>query len=357
MRKHNGIFSRRSPSFDLLEERSLLSGGSPGFPWPGQYSASLPLAVFRSEPMVFVGSSSIDILWSQGGGAAAGDQPGFSSPATEWQEQAGETPSYMSGGGSPFQSGTPGAAASNLGIQVNTATGSGALVPALAKSPAAVTEPALGVPIPLNTQSTTVSSAREAGQEIGNTGQIGLAAPSPPAQLLALLDGSIFGTQRQVSPGVAASGGEPAAGIERGRDAHGGKPNPGLDVRSRAPLLTTIDVSATAHDGNPDEWPLPGAVDLLASALPFDRASLARAIDQCFDQLETLSSGDRVGHRSASLVLYSLAMVSTFAALDVVRRRRRQERVSKEVRGRDPLAMTDTIGFPELPVSWSSRLS
>ena len=118
-----------------------------------------------------------------------------------------------------------------------------------------------------------------------------------------------------------------------------------------------IDLLTDGTDSRRDDSPGSGEFGLLASALPFDGASLKLAIDQCSRQLSEMHNGDRPGRRSVPLLIYSLATASTFAALDLVRRRFRPARDSRNARVTDSLGGTGALGFPEQPGSWSSRLS
>jgi hypothetical protein len=145
--------------------------------------------------------------------------------------------------------------------------------------------------------------------------------------------------------------------MEPGRGLTVGRTSPGSPIRSRSVLSAVTFVADDLKDGTGEELPRPSSADLLVRALPFDRVSLDRAIDQFFQQLEELNAGDLVKPGPARIVLYSLAMASTFAALDSVRKWWRQGGAYQAARVRDSLATTDHIGFPELPGSWSSRLS
>jgi hypothetical protein len=101
----------------------------------------------------------------------------------------------------------------------------------------------------------------------------------------------------------------------------------------------------------------PASADLIASAFPVDRASLERAIDHFFEQLDGLNAREMAQHDPRSVIVLSLALASTFTALELVRRRWRRRALAGDFRLRRSAAGADRIGFPELPTSWSSRLS
>jgi hypothetical protein len=128
-------------------------------------------------------------------------------------------------------------------------------------------------------------------------------------------------------------------------------------ITGRGRLIATTDVSTALTDAQADDWPRPSSADLIASALPFDRAALDRAIDRFFQHFEDLSAGELVGKGPSQLLLYSVALASTFAALEVVHRRWWMMTTGKHLRVRHPLAISDHIGFPELPETWSSRIA
>jgi hypothetical protein len=365
MRNHSGTFSRHCPTFDSLEERSLLSGGNSwsAGPGPGNAAPTSPPGVLQPPPMGGPrsgGASSFRGNWS-----LSPDQTGSWQFAQISQDQSDLTVPPTTGYVGPGPSGPPQVGLGALGSQANTSAGSGSPGPGLAKNTVVVMDSEPGGPAVFNAQvasavvGVTTGSNKEAGQEPGgaSNSQIGSSVSSPPAQFLALLDADIFGTARRLSPGNADSGSESPDVTGPGREANGGVARLGSLTRNRAPLVATTYVSAHAPTGNQDELPRPSGADLIANALPFDRAALDRAIDRLFQQFETLSPGELIWQRPARLVLYSLAMASTFAAIDALRRRWGRGRRATDARVRDPETMLDQIGFPELPGSWSSRLS
>jgi hypothetical protein len=132
--------------------------------------------------------------------------------------------------------------------------------------------------------------------------------------------------------------------------ASAGVAGPGEDAQASAlePLAA----------GDQREAHLPHAAGLIAEVIPFDRASLEHAVDQFFDQLEDLGVGQLVEQGSMRVLPLSLTVIGTVAAAEVTRRRfRAKAGGGHDTRRRDPLGSEDLLGFPELPGSWSTRLT
>ena len=135
-----------------------------------------------------------------------------------------------------------------------------------------------------------------------------------------------------------------------GIDQHG---NP--SIRRRVPALAAD--GAELAKGELD-LPNPHTADLIARVLPWDRGTLDRAIDQFFKQVDELDDGSSVGgQQPARIAFLSAALASSFAGMDIIRRRGRRWKAGNDVRRRDPVGGGEHIGFPELPGSWSSRLT
>jgi hypothetical protein len=110
--------------------------------------------------------------------------------------------------------------------------------------------------------------------------------------------------------------------------------------------------------GNQEEIPLPHAAGLVAGVLPFDRASLEQAVDQFFDRLEDLGVGQFVEQAPSRMLPLSLTVIGTVAAAEVARRRfRSKTEGGSSIRRQDALSSEELRGFPELPGSWSTRLT
>ena len=110
----------------------------------------------------------------------------------------------------------------------------------------------------------------------------------------------------------------------------------------------------------PQELPPPHAAGLIADLLPFDRASLGQAVDRFFDQLEDLDlgMGQLVDQEPTRVIPFSLAVLGTVTALEVARRRLTSKPVVLKVTaGPGSRGSEQLLGFPELPGSWSTRLT
>jgi len=122
------------------------------------------------------------------------------------------------------------------------------------------------------------------------------------------------------------------------------------DDNSAAPVPLTND--------NREEVPQPHAAGLVAGVLPFDRASLEQAVDQFFDRLEDLGVGQFVEQAPSRVLPLSLTVIGTVTAVEVARRRFRSKANGGVSTGRqDTLSSEELRGFPELPGSWSTRLT
>jgi hypothetical protein len=111
-------------------------------------------------------------------------------------------------------------------------------------------------------------------------------------------------------------------------------------------------------NGNQEEIPLPHAAGLVAGVLPFDRASLEQAVDQFFDRLEDLGVGQFVEQAPSRALPLSLTVIGTVTAVEVARRRLRSRTDGgSSTRRQDALSSEELRGFPELPGSWSTRLT
>jgi hypothetical protein len=369
MRKQPGVVSHCRPSFDSLEERVLMSGGHPGSTGPGEMFWSSPPHAGHSEP-IFLGRPPFDgAPWSEGEWAQSPDgappsRPGEPAPS----QPAGSSPSPqavlgpLNPSGSFSQSKSD--SASGLESPSGIAAGPGALATSVATGQPATTEPEPSGAISLESPAAGNAAiwagvGKETGQEPGGVGN-GPSSPavaSPPAQLLSLSEADSTWA-RLVSQGAASAGGDQQTGNGAGRGAFTPSGRPGAAITTRGLLLSTAYVSTDLTDGShDDERPRASSADLIARALPFDRAAIDRAIDQFFQQFDVLGGGDLAGRGPAHTLMYMIALASTFAALDVVRRRWRLTTSGRHVRVRHPRAAGGPIGFPELPGSWCSRPS
>jgi hypothetical protein len=103
---------------------------------------------------------------------------------------------------------------------------------------------------------------------------------------------------------------------------------------------------------------VPDDAGLIGEATPFDRASLEHAIDQFFDRLDDLGVGKLGDQGKTRLIPLSLTVIGMITALEVARRQlhpRIDDRRTMKQQG--SLGSESLLGFPELPGSWSTRLT
>jgi hypothetical protein len=188
--------------------------------------------------------------------------------------------------------------------------------------------------------------------------QIGSLAGVLPAQLVPVIDAGAHLTTRLVSPvdglpatnQVAGTGLQVASINDLGHHASTSAAAADLGSTSTSPAPLALD--------KVDELPRPSGYDLIAGVLPFEPSSLIRAIDRFFEEFDDLGTKDLTPQRSAQLIALSATLTGAITAMELVRRRwsyRKTERDSARVR--DPLDRGVRLGFPELPGSWSSRLT
>jgi hypothetical protein len=386
MQKHLGPNKKgRSPSFDSLEERSLLSGvigwpggpaafsGSPAGPsshsgtgWlAGRAAGGSPMnqGEWSAEPAYFGRAQQPDggLPWGDPGGFGP-SQPGGGS----WPGPQGISP--FQGGGGPSSPAATSESTTAFAFELNysavpffaqtpgfaggtTARGSTGAEPGGAGQAFAAED---GVPAWSNPAVVT-TSARESGQEPAGVNLVQISqAVTPPAQSSSLDTNSAGHSLALASP-VAESAGGPGGGaglwsLGRARSEHA--------TPARVADHSLIDRVTRLGDPDPDELPGPSRADLkVAAVLPLDRVAIDRALDQFFQQLDDLGTRDRTSRGPARIVLVSLALTSSFMALEAARRRWRRWSAAGDFRIHDQQGGGGLIGFPERPRSWSSRLT
>jgi len=103
---------------------------------------------------------------------------------------------------------------------------------------------------------------------------------------------------------------------------------------------------------------LPHAAGLISEALPQDGRSLQEAIDQLLDRLPELDLGQFKDGGPGRVVPYSLLLFGALVAAFAVRRRLLVKGAGAMVsRERHSRENDDLMGFPELPGSWSTRVT
>jgi hypothetical protein len=219
------------------------------------------------------------------------------------------------------------------------------------------------------TDGVTVSPAgnQAAGPAVGGNSNVSVApsAVATPMYLTTLSNPQSWTND----PSIRIARGGESPGKQRNGTAQGNLPR-----SASASLVMTDDSTADADahrggdvpatsldpivDGNQVKLPLPHAAGLIANVVPFDRASLEQAVDQFFNQLEDLGMGRLVEQGPTHVIPLSLALLGTVTAVEVARRRlRSRTALGKAPRRQDPLASEELLGFPELPGSWSTKLT
>jgi hypothetical protein len=189
-------------------------------------------------------------------------------------------------------------------------------------------------------------------------GQVLSAAFLATTQVGSILSNDVVATARSESPGDASAHGArvtEAGSVNNLSTRIGRIATPGTHstLQSARP-----GISALLAEAKLDDFPGPNGDDLMAVVLPFDRESLERAVDHFFHQLDELEVRDLVGTDLTHIVFLSLGLATSVAALEVARRRLRRWTAGwNRVRVRDTRVMSDDLGFPDLPGSWSSRLT
>jgi hypothetical protein len=123
-----------------------------------------------------------------------------------------------------------------------------------------------------------------------------------------------------------------------------------------AALRPAVYPGARGDVGQPGEVPAPQGADLIADALPFDRATVVEALDQLVRQLGEVDMNDLLGHGPAPIAVFSLALLGSAACIEIARRcSQRRSLVGRAIPLGGPRGRDIPLGFPELPGSWSEK--
>jgi hypothetical protein len=100
----------------------------------------------------------------------------------------------------------------------------------------------------------------------------------------------------------------------------------------------------------------PRGADLIADALPFARESLENALENFVDQLGEMDLGLLDSQGPTPIVLFSVAVLTSAVSAELARRYvQRRNAMIREIVAIDTSGRPHTLGFPELPGSWSER--
>ncbi len=375
MRRRPATIARRSPTFDALESRCLLSftnqwiAASPSsFPmaaevrtmnWPGQVLDSRQFAVFPTCVVQPPGPSP----------TPAPSQDRDSGPPGSQPDQPPPTSTPIGGMGLPDDSHAPVAPVSqpanggsqNLGQLQSIAPSTpqkGRL-----ENLASANDQLLVVAYLSDGDATIGSSETTAG-----TNSVSTPATTSPLPSIVALAANQFGSLLLSIDLVATlrplSTGDSSAASDRGVDPGLSQPpiaQSGVIATSPSGIASGSvrpGLSATVAAVGQDDFPGPASDDLIAAVLPFDSAAVKRAVDHFFQQLDELDVRDFVAADSTRVLFVSIGLGATAAALEVARRRLRTRMTrGEQVRVRDRESGGVDLGFPDLPGSWSSRLT
>jgi hypothetical protein len=359
MKEHRpgGVFCR--PSFDHLEERALLSGysGIPSGP-AGAFSSPGAGATFRGSAPTPAGPEVNGAPGWQPGRESAfqpgaglpgpGAEFGFFGPSLqafiEFDFQASENAVSSSAGGSAAPDDSPARPAPEASSPLT-----GSLLATGSQNQATSASAAI----------VTATSARTLSPDA--TGVVGAGSPGTAGVLPVQTPGQSGPASSQGVRLVAQAEFSSAASGSLVPDVESASRAMQSPARVRTSWNGAADRSAGFDTDALGELPRPSSADVIAGILPFDRAGLERAIDRLIDQIDDLGGRDVVRRGPARMILFSMALASGALVLEVARRRWRSVAITGELRAgafdpdRDRQSRENLLGFPELPVSWSSR--
>ena len=118
----------------------------------------------------------------------------------------------------------------------------------------------------------------------------------------------------------------------------------------------TRSANIQAFDEPNPEVPAPRGADLIAEALPFARESLEVALEDFVNQLAEMDLGLLNSQGPAPIVVFSVAVLTSAASAELARRYvQRRNAMNRGIVAIDASGRQHTLGFPELPGSWSER--
>jgi hypothetical protein len=190
----------------------------------------------------------------------------------------------------------------------------------------------------------------------GMDGVVSLAGISAPVQPNTLLDADTDGADRPASAGGYQERGISVGSIELGRIPRLSGLSSNASGRFHGWMLSTKDANHwVAYEPN-QEGPAPRGADLIAEALPFARESLEDALAGFVNQLGEMDLGLVDARGPAPIVLFSIAVLTSAVSVELARRYvQRRNAMNRGIVAIDTSGRQHTLGFPELPGSWSER--
>ena len=211
----------------------------------------------------------------------------------------------------------------------------------------------LGGNNPGGPQVTAVSGPNPTSSAVGGPVSTVGNAPIPPGSLL---DASIVNADHS----TAANG--VIVGMIGPANGPSGQPSrlPGRDTNRMSVYHMAVRSSSEsadpAVDGPIGAIPSPQGADLIVEALPIAGRTLETALDEFVRQLDHLDAGLLVSRGPAPIVVFSLSLLSAAASAELARRYlRRRTSLKRGILAVDSSGRELTLGFPELPGSWSER--
>lgn len=363
----------RKPTFDLLEDRSLLSGyhsmpAGLAFDFaPHNASSFHGFSPPYASPMGN-GTDPPHGSWDAPGGGFSPNQntwPAPTSPSTGAQSwQPGNDLSTPAEGASSGSSG-------GAGISPQP-SGQSSIGPSPQASPTVGPASAPSTPAAPGPNGPSANDSPTGGQvpqRISVPSTVGTAANAPEAAsevaaVTGLAQLGLAPLPQQTSLPLASIGGSNARPAMQANiaDSSMGPLLPDASVTVPA-LARSKRVRGTGTSAPQQIKPivgddaglslLPISADVIARIIPFDRAALERAIDRLIDQLDGGGARELLKRGPARIILFSMALAGSALALEVLRRR---WSAAGELRAHCRSAREDLIGFPELPGSWWSRI-
>jgi hypothetical protein len=214
----------------------------------------------------------------------------------------------------------------------------------------------VGVLVANNQQGPQMMSAPGASSANQGLGASASSAGNAPLQARSLLGAGHLGADQPAStnPGMEELTGlaNARAGRVSGPRGHSSSPVP-ID---HAALRPASDFEVPDADRPVESVPSPLGADLIVEGLPMARESLEAALSQFVRQLDDLDAALLDVRGPGPIVAFSLSLLSAAASAEMARRYvRRKSSAKRGVLAVDPSGRQLTLGFPELPRSWSER--
>jgi hypothetical protein len=381
---HRDGAAARRPSFEWLEDRSLLSGN-----FPMQAGPQLDFAGSGRSLLHGLGHASSG-AWNDNTGTLQGawdrSGAGFGRSQDAWNGsawstgnaqswQTGNESSESSGGSRSGQKGTPGSSLRQGGrspsepslsasptVAANSGGGSGNgtsnVAPAMPNEPTS-TESAGNGPqasgIPAAPPITPAANISEVGLEAAGGASTALPGSAQLPTLLVAVGPPA--TTSATNARLASQADTAEAGVESWPSPdHAARPAPAWSASLRAVWEGATGQHKAPFTNDAAASFFPASADLIAAVVPFDRDAIERAIDRFIDELDGGTTRAAIKRGPTRLILLSMALAGGALALEELRRHWRRE-CGARLSARDRESQNALVAFPELPGSWSSRLS